>query len=401
MSKQIVLAFSGGLDTAFCVKYLTEDLGFEVHTVFVNTGGFSDTELEGITGKAYMLGAKHHENIDVTADYYRRCIRYLIFGNMLRNRTYPMSVSSERTFQAIAVAEYARGKGISTIAHGSTGAGNDQVRFDMVFRVLAPEIRIIAPVRDLKFTRQYEKDYLVSKGVEIMAEAHDYSINKGLWGTSVGGRETLSSHSGLPETAWPGQLTRTENTLLTIEFFKGELTGGVDRIREISTTGQSFAIGRGIHTGDTIIGIKGRVGFEAPGPLMIIQAHQALEKHVLTKWQIYWKDQLSEWYGMMLHEGFYLDPVMRNIEKFLDDSQQNVTGKVFLALRPYSFEVTGIESEFDLLGASGANYGEENPEWTGDDVKGFIRILSNSLKTYHTVNTFTGQKDPGLQSPGN
>jgi argininosuccinate synthase len=400
MSKQIVLAFSGGLDTAFCVKYLTEDLGFEVHTVFVNAGGFADTELEGITGKAYMLGAKHHENIDVTADYYQRCIRYLIFGNMLRNKTYPMSVSSERTFQAMTVAEYARSRGIGMIAHGSTGAGNDQVRFDMVFRILAPEIRIIAPVRDLKFTREYEKNYLAGKGVELTTEAHKYSINKGLWGTSVGGRETLSSHYGLPENAWPGQLTRTENESLTLEFLMGELTGGVDRIREINTTGQSFAIGRGIHTGDTIIGIKGRVGFEAPGPLMIIQAHQVLEKHVLTKWQIYWKDQLSEWYGMMLHEGLYLDPVMRNIEKFLEDSQQNVTGKVFLALRPYSFEVTGIESEFDLLAASGARYGEENPDWTGDDIKGFIRILSNSLKTYHTVNKYTGQGNPGTLDSG-
>ncbi len=386
MGKKVVLAYSGGLDTAFCVRFLTEDLGFEVHTVLVNTGAFSAKELDELTEKAYRLGAKHHENVDVTEKYYRHCIRYLIFGNILRNRTYPMSVSSERTFQALAVAEYARSSGIQTIAHGSTGAGNDQVRFDMVFQVIAPEIRIIAPIRDLKLTRQYEREYLAGKGMEITAEDHKYSINKGLWGTSVGGRETLSSHSSLPEEAYPGQLIQTEKTSLTLGFLKGELDGGVEKIREITTTGQSYAVGRGIHTGDTIIGIKGRVGFEAPGPLMILQAHQVLEKHVLTKWQIYWKDQLSEWYGMMLHEGFYLDPVMRNIEKFLEDSQQNVTGKVFLTLRPYSFEVTGIESEFDLLGASGAKYGEENPEWTGEDVRGFTRILSNSLKIYHTVN---------------
>jgi argininosuccinate synthase len=386
MAKQIVLAFSGGLDTAFCVKYLTEDLEYEVHTVLVNTGGFSEEELDQLTRKAYMLGARNHQNIDVTENYYQRCIRYLIFGNILRNRTYPMSVSSERTFQALAVADYARSKGIKILAHGSTGAGNDQVRFDMIFQVLAPEMRIIAPIRDMKLTRQFERDYLISKGIKLMAEDHKYSINKGLWGTSVGGKETLSSHSSLPEDAYPGQLTQTGSAALTLEFLKGELAGGVDRIREISNTGRSFAIGRGIHTGDTIIGIKGRVGFEAPGPMMIIQAHQVLEKHVLTKWQIYWKDQLSEWYGMMLHEGFYLDPVMRNIEKFLEDSQQNVTGRVFLNLRPYSFEVTGIESEFDLLEASGASYGEENPLWTGDDVKGFTRILSNALKTYHSVN---------------
>jgi argininosuccinate synthase len=386
MAKQVVLAYSGGLDTAFCVKFLTEDLGYEVHTVLVNTGAFSTEELGKLTEKAYSLGAKNHENLDITEKYYSQCVRYLIFGNILRNKTYPMSVSSERTFQALAVAEYAQRRGIQTIAHGSTGAGNDQVRFDMVFRIIAPEATIIAPIRDLKLTRQYEKEYLTGKGIEIKADTHKYSINKGLWGTSVGGKETLSSHSSLPEEAYPGQLEKTENTSLTLQFHNGELLGGVDRIREISARGQTYAIGRGIHTGDTIIGIKGRVGFEAPGPMMILQAHQVLEKHVLTKWQIYWKDQLSEWYGMMLHEGFFLDPVMRNIEKFLEDSQRNVTGKVFLTLRPYCFEVTGIESEFDLLSASGAKYGEENPEWTGEDVKGFTRILSNSLKIYHTVN---------------
>jgi len=386
MEKQVALAYSGGLDTAFCVRYLTDDMGFDVHTVLVNTGGFSIGELDELTAKAYRLGAKHHENIDVTEDYYRQCIRYLIFGNMLRNKTYPMSVSSERTFQALAVAKYALVNGIQTIAHGSTGAGNDQVRFDMVFRILAPEVRILAPIRDLKFTRQYEREYLAGKGMEMKADAHKYSINKGLWGTSVGGKETLCSDKSLPDDAYPGQLTQTDKIAITLEFIKGELAGGVERIREISETGQAYAVGRGMHIGDTIIGIKGRVGFEAPGPMMILQAHQVLEKHLLTKWQIYWKDQLSEWYGMMLHEGLYLDPVMRNIEKFLEDSQHNVTGKVFIALRPYSFEVTGIESAFDLLTASGAKYGEENPEWTGEDIRGFTRILSNSLRIYHSVN---------------
>jgi len=386
MAKKVVLAFSGGLDTAFCVKYLRDELDYEVHSVHIDTGGFSDKDLAEVEQKAYSLGASHHSIVDVSDQYYQKCIRFLVYGNMLRNKSYPMSVSSERSFQAIAVAEYAMEKGINTIAHGSTGAGNDQVRFDLVFQIMIPGVEIIAPIRDKKLTRQYEMDYLKEKGVDLDSGAHKYSINKGLWGTSVGGKETLSSHSGLPEEAWPGQLTEKGSREITLEFEKGEIVGGLDGIREIDAAGSSFAIGRGIHTGDTIIGIKGRVGFEAPAPIMIIGAHQVLEKHVLTKWQMYWKDQLSEWYGMMLHEGLYLDPVMRNIEKFLEDSQQNVSGKVFLKLQPYSFEVSGVESEFDLMTASGAKYGEENPEWSGEDVIGFTKIISNSLKTFHAVN---------------
>ena len=386
MAKKVVLAFSGGLDTAFCVKYLRDDLGYEVHSVHVDTGGFSEKDLAEVEEKAYSLGASHHSIIDVSDQYYRKCIRFLVYGNMLRNKSYPMSVSSERSFQAMAVAEYAIEKGINTIAHGSTGAGNDQVRFDLVFQIMIPGVEILAPIRDHKLTRQYEMDYLRKKGVDLEAGAHSYSINKGLWGTSVGGKETLSSHSGLPEEAWPGQLKEQGSREISLEFEKGEIAGGLEGIREIDAAGSAFAIGRGIHTGDTIIGIKGRVGFEAPAPLMIIGAHQVLEKHVLTKWQMYWKDQLSEWYGMMLHEGLYLDPVMRNIEKFLEDSQQNVSGKVFLKLQPYTFEVSGVESGFDLMTASGAKYGEENPDWSGEDVIGFTKIISNSLKTYHAVN---------------
>jgi argininosuccinate synthase len=387
MAKKVVLAFSGGLDTAFCVKYLSDELGYEVHSVHVDTGGFTEKELKEIADKAYSLGVSHHSSIDVSEKYYQECIRFLVYGNMLRNKTYPMSVSSERTFQAIAVAEYAMENDINTIAHGSTGAGNDQVRFDLVFQIMIPGVEILAPVRDHKLSRQYELDYLKKKGVQLETGAHSYSINKGLWGTSVGGKETLTSHSGLPEEAWPGQLKDKGSRVLTLEFEKGETRGGLESIRNIDAAGSLFAIGRGIHTGDTIIGIKGRVGFEAPGPIMIIGAHQFLEKHVLTKWQMYWKDQLSEWYGMMLHEGLYLDPVMRNIEKFLEDSQQNVSGKVHLELKPYSFEVYGVESEYDLMTASGAKYGEENPDWSGEDVIGFTKIISNSLKTYHAVNT--------------
>lgn len=386
MSDKIALAFSGGLDTAFCVKYLKEDQGFEVHTIHINTGGFSAEEMAGIEEKAYALGAARHTAIDISERYYRDCIRYLVFGNMLRNRNYPMSVSSERSFQAMAVANYARENGINAVAHGSTGAGNDQVRFDLVFRIMLPGVRIIAPVRDLSLTRKYELEYLKDKGVRIEDKDHKYSINKGLWGTSVGGQETLGSSKGLPEEAWNSHLQEEGPSEISLVFDQGELAGGLEKIRELDKTGSAYALGRDIHVGDTIIGIKGRVGFEAPAPLMIISAHRVLEKHVLTKWQIYWKDQLSEWYGMMLHEGMYLDPVMRNIESFLEDAQKNVSGKVFLKLRPFSFEVTGVESDFDLMAASGAKYGEENPDWTGGDVTGFTKIMGNSLKTYHSVN---------------
>lgn len=388
MKGKIALAFSGGLDTSFCVKYLTEEKDMEVYSVFVNTGGFDKQEENKIREKAISLGVRHHETIDVAERYYQECIRYLIFGNMLRNKTYPMSVSSERTFQAIAVAEYARNQGINKLAHGSTGAGNDQVRFEMIFHILVPEMQVIAPVRELGFSRQQEIDYLKKHNVKDTFGQYEYSINKGLWGTSVGGKETLTSDQPLPETAYPGQMEISDPIDIEVEFKKGEPVGGIETIRNLNKLGSAYAIGRGIHVGDTIIGIKGRVGFEAAGPIMILQAHHALEKHVLTKWQIYWKDQLSEWYGMMLHEGHLLDPVMRNIETFLKDTQETVTGKVSLKLRPYNCSVEGVFSPYDLMNASGAIYGEMHNGWTGEDVKGFTRIISNPLKIYYSINKF-------------
>ncbi len=388
MKKKIVLAFSGGLDTSFCVKYLTEEKDLEVYTVFVNTGAFDKQEENKIHEKAIALGVKHHKTINVAKRYYNECIRYLIFGNMLRNKTYPMSVSSERTFQAIAVAEYARDQGINKLAHGSTGAGNDQVRFEMIFHILVPEMEVIAPVRELELSRQQEIDYLKKHNVKDTFEQYEYSINKGLWGTSIGGKETLTSDQGLPETAYPGQMEISDPIDIEVEFNKGEPVGGIETIRKLNKQGSAYAIGRGIHVGETIIGIKGRVGFEAAGPIMILQAHFALEKHVLTKWQIYWKDQLSEWYGMMLHDGHLLDPVMRNIEMFLKDTQETVTGKVSLKLRPYSCSVEGVSSPYDLMNASGAKYGEKQNGWTGEDVKGFTRISSNPLKIYYSLNKF-------------
>ncbi len=388
MKKKVALAFSGGLDTSFCVKYLSLEKDLEVHSVFINTGGFNKQEEAEIENRAKTLGVATHKTIDVSEIYYQKCIRYLVYGNMMRNHHYPMSVSSERIFQAMAVVEYAQEQGIKILAHGSTGAGNDQVRFDMIFQILAPEMEVLAPIRELKLSREAEVEYLQKSGFDESFEKHAYSINQGLWGTTVGGKETLTSSQGLPEEAFPSQLKNDQPQDLTIEFNRGELTGGIETIHRIQRDAAALAIGRGIHIGETIIGIKGRVGFEAAAPAIIIRAHQELEKHTLGKWQAYWKDQLSEWYGMMLHEGQYLDPVMRNIEKFLEDTQLFVSGKVYLTLRPYAFEVNGIESEHDLMKASGATYGEMHEGWTGEDVIGFTRILSNPARLYHSIHPY-------------
>jgi argininosuccinate synthase len=394
MGKKLVLAFSGGLDTSYCVKYLKEEKGFEVYTAIANTGGFSEAELKKIEEKAYQLGAKKHVSLDVTEEYYEKCIRYMVYGNVLRNNTYPISVSSERVFQAIASIEYAKKIGAGYIAHGSTGAGNDQVRFDLTFQVLAPEIEIITPIRDLMLSRQEEIDFLKKHGVEDDFEKMQYSINQGIWGTSVGGKETLTSDKGLPNEAYPSQLEEKEGKIIELGFEKGELktidgksfASGPATIQSLEKIASKYAIGRDIHVGDTIIGIKGRVGFEAAAPLIIIKAHHLLEKHTLTKWQAYWKEQLANWYGMFLHEAMYQEPVMRNIETFLEATQENVTGKVFVKLLPYRFELQGIESNHDLMKSGFGEYGETVKAWSADDVKGFTKILANSLKIYHKVN---------------
>jgi argininosuccinate synthase len=394
MKEKVVLAFSGGLDTSYCAKYLNDEKGLEVHSAIVNTGGFSGTELKEIEAKAFRLGVASHKTLDVTNEYYQKCIKYLIFGNVLKNNTYPLSVSSERVFQAIAIAQYAKEIKASHIAHGSTGAGNDQVRFDLVFHIICPEVNVITPIRDMKLSRDQEIEYLKSKNVVADWTKSAYSINKGLWGTSVGGKETLSSNLSLPESAYPTQLQQKGEEMLQLEFEKGEVksvngkkfANPVDAIREIEKIAGPYAIGRDIHVGDTIIGIKGRVGFEAAAPLLIIKAHHLLEKHVLTKWQLYWKEQLANWYGMFVHESQYLDPVMRNIEKYLDDSQEFVTGKVFVKLLPYRFETVGIESEHDLMNAKFAKYGEENTAFSGEDVKGFTKILANQMKIFFAIN---------------
>ncbi|GAB3734676.1 argininosuccinate synthase [Spirosoma lituiforme] len=394
MSQKVVLAFSGGLDTSFCVKYLSEDRGMDVYSVLVDTGGFSDAELKAIEERAYSLGVKSHVTISKTDDYYQQCLKFLVFGNVLKNNTYPLSVSAERIFQAIAAAEYAREIGASAIAHGSTGAGNDQVRFDMAFRIIAPDAEVITPIRDLRLSREAEIEYLKAKGVDQEWHKAAYSINKGLWGTSVGGKETLTSDQFLPESAWPTQVTKTEPETITLVFQHGEIKevagekfdNSVDAIRKITKLAGPFGIGRDIHVGDTIIGIKGRVGFEAPAPLILIKAHHTLEKHVLGKWQLYWKEQLANWYGTMLHEGQFMDPVMRNIETFLADTQAHVSGKVHVLLAPYRFQVLGIESDHDLMSSAFGSYGEMNNAWTGDDVRGFSKVASNQVMIFEKIN---------------
>ncbi|SIQ92984.1 argininosuccinate synthase [Pontibacter lucknowensis] len=394
MKKKVVLAFSGGLDTSYCVKYLKEEKGLEVHSVLVNTGGFTEEELQQTEQRAYDLGVTEHTNLDETEYYYQSCIKYLIFGNVLKNNTYPLSVSAERVTQAMAIARHAKALGADYVAHGSTGAGNDQVRFDMIFHVMIPEIEIITPIRDMKLSREEEIEYLKQHGVEYDFVKAQYSINKGIWGTSVGGKETLTSHQPLPESAYPTQLTKEQPERVTLHFKKGELVGineqvygsPVQAIQALQGIAGPFAIGRDIHVGDTIIGIKGRVGFEAAAPMVIIKAHHTLEKHVLTKWQLYWKDQLATWYGNWLHEGQFIDPTMRNIETFLQETQENVTGKVHVLLAPYRFQVEGIESEHDLMSSKFGSYGEMNNAWSGEDVKGFSKIFGNQAMMYHKIN---------------
>ncbi len=391
--KKLVLAYSGGLDTSYCAKYLSKDQGFEVHAVSVNTGGFSEEEIATIKEKALQLGATSYTSIDAVKTFYDKVVKYLIFGNVLKNNTYPLSVSAERIVQAIEIVNYAKKVGAKYIAHGSTGAGNDQVRFDMIFQIIAPEIEIITPIRDNKLARESEIAYLKENGVEYPWEKAKYSINRGLWGTSVGGEETLTSDKALPDSAYPSQLQEKNPSDVTLTFEKGELVAlngkkdsPVNNIIALEALASKYAIGRDIHVGDTIIGIKGRVGFEAPASLIIIKAHHLLEKHTLSKWQQFQKEQLGNFYGMLLHEGNYLDEVMRNIEAFLTDTQKNVSGDVFVSLYPFQFRLNGISSMHDLMNASFGSYGEMNKGWTADDAKGFIKILSNSGKIYNHVN---------------
>jgi argininosuccinate synthase len=394
MSNKIVLAYSGGLDTTYCAVLLSKVKKYEVHAVTINTGAFTEEDIAALKEKTLAIGVHEFSCIDVRQTYYNDCIKYLVFGNVLKNGTYPLSVSAERIVQAMAIANYAKEKNISTIAHGSTGAGNDQVRFDMIFNQIIPNATIVTPIRDEKLSREAEIEFLKNHGVDYDFKKATYSVNKGIWGTSVGGKETLTSNLTLPETAWPTPVTKTTPETISLQFFKGELVGineetfqhPVAAIEALQKIAQPFGIGRDVHVGDTIIGIKGRVGFEAAAPILIIKAHHLLEKHVLTKWQLSWKEQLAQFYGNWLHEGQMLDPIMRNIEAFLTNSQQTVTGTVKIMLHPYRFELIGIESKHDLMNNKFGSYGEMNNTWTGEDVKGFTKIFGNQTTIYHLVN---------------
>ena len=382
--KKIVIAYSGGLDTSYCAVHFSEDLGYEVHAVTVNTGGFSELDIKDIENKAYQMGVKTYVNIDAVDHYYQNVVKYLIYGNVLKNNTYPLSVSAERSIQAVEIIKYAKKINADYVAHGSTGAGNDQVRFDLIFRSLAPAIEIITPIRDNKLSRQQEIAYLQSKGIDMSWSKAKYSINKGLWGTSIGGSETLTSYKSLPNEAYPSQLEKKGSEKVKLTFYKGELVAVNEEkaspqicIEKLNKLASKYAIGRDIHVGDTIVGIKGRVGFEAAAAIITIKAHHLLEKHILTKWQLQHKEYLSNWYGTHMHEGLFLDPIMRDFEAFLENSQQNVSGDVFITLQPYHFVLDGIVSKNDLMNTTFGSYGEENKSWSAEEVKGFIKIYSN------------------------
>jgi len=389
--KKVVVAYSGGLDTSYTVMYLSKEKGYEVYAACANTGGFSAEQLKKNEENAYKLGAKKYVTIDVTQEYYDKSLRYMVYGNVLRNGTYPISVSSERIFQALAIARYANEIGADAIAHGSTGAGNDQIRFDMTFLVLAPGIEIITLTRDNALSRNEEIEYLKNNGFEADFTKLKYSYNVGLWGTSICGGEILDSKQGLPESAYLKQVTKTGSEELKLTFEKGELKAvngeefddPIKAILKVEEIGAAYGIGRDMHVGDTIIGIKGRVGFEAAAPMLIIGAHRFLEKYTLSKWQQYWKDQVANWYGMFLHESQYLEPVMRDIEAMLEESQRNVNGTAILELRPLSFSTVGVDSKDDLVKTKFGEYGEMQKGWTAEDAKGFIKVTSTPLRVYY------------------
>lgn len=378
----VVLAFSGGLDTSYCVPRLAER-GFEVQTAFVNTGGATPADTAAIADQARAVGAAAHHEVDARVPVFTRFIRPLIQGNVLRGEVYPLSVAAERTQQAISVTEVARRVGATAVAHGSTGAGNDQIRFDIAFRVLAPELDIITPIRDEALSRDRAIAYLEARRLPVPARASAYSINRGLWGTTWGGGWTHDTWAGPPsELADPPAAVPDPLEVVvrweagTPVALDGETLDGPTLVERLSALAARFGIGRNIHVGETALGIKGRIGFEAGAALMLIAAHRELEKLVLTKWQVFWKDQLGRFYGDRLHEGHYFDPALRDIEALFEQSQQRVVGETRVRLAAGRFMVTGARSPFSMMDPEVATYGEENRLWTGQEARDFARVAA-------------------------
>jgi argininosuccinate synthase len=378
----LALAFSGGLDTSFCVPRLS-DQGWAVHTVYVNTGGSGPEERAAIAAQARAVGAVEHHELDGRSAVFDRFVRFLIQGNVLRGEVYPLSVAAERTQQAISVVEAARAIGAQAVAHGSTGAGNDQVRFDVALRVLAPDLEIVTPIRDSGITRDQAIAYLTERKLPVPAKAGVYSINRGLWGTTWGGGWTHDTWAGPPHELLdppdaalaPREITLQWACGLPIALDSAALDGPalVERLNELA---EAYGFGRGIHVGETALGIKGRIGFEAGAALLLIAAHRELEKLVLTKWQGFWKDQLARFYGDRLHEGQYFDPALRDIEALITSSQARVTGETRIRLAPGRFQVVGTRSPHSMMDRSVATYGEENRLWTGDEARSYARIAA-------------------------
>lgn len=383
----IILAFSGGLDTSFAIPWLRERYGREIVTVTVDTGGLDDAARAALEARSKSLGAIGHKLVDARRAFFDETLKFLVMGNVLRGHLYPLCVGAERSLQARCVAETARKMGASAIAHGCTAAGNDQVRFEVALRTIAPEMDVIAPIRDEGFSRQQEVDYLREKGYEASSERAAYSINRGLWGVTIGGKETTDTLSSIPESAWvltKGAFDAPKAPRVHhIAFHQGVPTAldlrdldPVDMVEEIDRLAAPYGIGRGIHLGDTILGMKGRVAFEAPAANVLITAHRELEKLVLTARQQRIKDSVAPIYGDMVHEGQFLDPACRDIEALFESTQRRVTGTVRILLRQGAVFVEGVSSPHSLKNASKAVYGEAAGEWTAADARGFSRLAA-------------------------